>query len=79
MLEDIFFDWYKFICESKYYFSNICRMDKNTTNCLTVRMVYLEYKIANWGASNSQSNPGAVMELRAMKKELEKIKKELRL
>lgn len=40
-------------------------------------MLDLEYKIANWGSSNSQSNPGAMMELRAMKKELEKIKKEL--
>jgi hypothetical protein len=52
-------------------------MDKKTTFFLTERILDLEYKIANWGASNSQSNPGAVMELRAMKKELEKIKKEL--
>jgi len=52
-------------------------MDKKTIIFLTARMRDLEYKIANWGASNSQSNPGAVMELRAMKKELEKIKKEL--
>jgi hypothetical protein len=27
-------------------------------------------EIASWGATNSQSNPGAVMELRSMKKEL---------
>ena len=52
-------------------------MDQRMTIFLTERMQDLEYKIANWGASNSQSNPGAVMELRAMKKELEKIKKEL--
>ena len=52
-------------------------MDKKTTIFLTERMRDLEYKIANWGASNSQSNPGAVMELREMKKELEKVKKEL--
>jgi hypothetical protein len=51
-------------------------MDKKTTS-LTARMLDLEYKITNWGTSNSQSNPGAVMELRAMKKELEKIKKAL--
>ena len=51
-------------------------MDKNTTS-LIARMLDLEYKIANWGASNSQSNPGAMMELRATKKELEKIKKEI--
>ena len=52
-------------------------MDKKTTNLLITRMFDLEYKITNWGTSNSQSNPGAMMELRAMKKELEKIKKEL--
>ena len=52
-------------------------MDKKTINFLTTRMLDLEYNIKNWGASNSQSNPGAVMEVRAIKKELEKIKKEL--
>ena len=52
-------------------------MDKKTTIFLTERVRDLEYKIANWGASNSQSNPRAVMELRAMKKELEKVKKDL--
>ena len=52
-------------------------MDQRITIFLTEKMRDLEYKIINWGASNSQSNPGAVMELRAMKKELEKIKKEL--
>lgn len=51
-------------------------MDQKATILIT-RMFDLEYKIANWGSSNSQSNPGAMMELRAMKKELEKIKKEL--
>ena len=60
----------------KYYLISICRMDKNTA-VLTAKMLDLEYKITNWGVTNSQSNPGAVMELRAMKKELEKIKKEL--
>jgi hypothetical protein len=53
------------------------RMDKEEVKKLIERMSELEYEIATWGASNSQSNPGAVMELRAMKKELEKIKKEL--
>jgi hypothetical protein len=52
-------------------------MDKKTSIFLTERMRDLEYKIANWGTSNSQSNPGAMMELRAMKKELEKIKKDI--
>jgi hypothetical protein len=50
-------------------------MDKADTKALIERMSELEFEIATWGASNSQSNPGAVMELRAMKKELEKIKK----
>jgi hypothetical protein len=41
------------------------------------RMVELEMKIELWPLFNSQSNPGAVMDLRDMKRELEKIKKEL--
>jgi len=41
------------------------------------RMRALEREIEEWRFHNSQSNPGAVMELRAMKKELEELKKEL--
>ena len=41
------------------------------------RMYALEREIEEWRFHNSQSNPGAVMELRAMKKELEGLKKEL--
>ncbi len=52
-------------------------MDKDDVKKLIERMSHLEYEITTWGSSNSQSNPGAVMELRAMKKELEKIKKQL--
>jgi hypothetical protein len=52
-------------------------MDKDEVNKLIERMSHLEYKIATWGLSNSQSNPGAVMELRAMKRELERVKKQL--
>ncbi len=37
----------------------------------------LQYKINTWSTSNSQSNPGAVMDLRWMKKEAAKIEKEL--
>ena len=37
----------------------------------------LEYKINEWKTQNSQSNPGAVLELRAMKKKLEKINNEI--
>jgi hypothetical protein len=41
------------------------------------RIRALEREIEEWRFHNSQSNPGAVMELRAMKKELEGLKKEL--
>jgi len=41
------------------------------------RMYALEREIEEWRYHNSQSNPGAVMELRSMKKELEVLKKEL--
>lgn len=41
------------------------------------RIRALEREIENWRSHNSQSNPGAVMELRSMKKELEGLKKEL--
>ena len=41
------------------------------------RMYTLEREIEEWRFHNSQSNPGAVMELRSMRKELEALKKEL--
>jgi len=41
------------------------------------RIRALEREIDDWRSHNSQSNPEAVMELRAMKKELEGLKKEL--
>jgi hypothetical protein len=41
------------------------------------RMYALEREIQDWRSHNSQSNPGAVMELRSMKRELEMLKKEL--
>jgi hypothetical protein len=49
-------------------------MDQETKSKLFQRMMDLEFEIAVWGMTNSQSNPGAVMHLRDMKKELEKIK-----
>lgn len=56
-------------------------MEKNTEELskkdLISKMIDLEYKIVRWGMINSQSNPGAVMELREMHKDLEKIKKKL--
>jgi hypothetical protein len=42
------------------------------------RLVHLECEIMTWGESHSQSNPGAVMELRSMKKEVEEIEDLLR-
>ena len=39
------------------------------------RIMELEMEIATWGSYNSQSNPGAVMDLRDKKRELEKLKK----
>jgi hypothetical protein len=41
------------------------------------RIRLLELEIEHWRFHNSQSNPGAVMELRSMRKELERLKKEL--
>jgi hypothetical protein len=41
------------------------------------RIFELEIKIADWRMTNSQSNPGAVMDLRSMKKELERLEKML--
>ena len=39
---------------------------------LARRIADLEMEIAAWRTCNSQSNPGAMMELRTMKKDLEK-------
>ena len=41
------------------------------------RIRALEREIEDWRSHNSQSNPGAVMELRSMKKEVEGLKKAL--
>jgi hypothetical protein len=46
---------------------------KGAMNAIFKRMNDLEFKIAMW--NGSQSNPGAVMDLRDMRKELEKIKR----
>lgn len=39
---------------------------------------HLEIEIAAWRSKNSQSNPGAVMELRSMKKDLERAQQTLK-
>lgn len=48
-------------------------MEDQTTvqKALAKRITTLEMEIADWRFHNSQSNPGAVMELRSMKKDLE--------
>lgn len=38
----------------------------------------LKSEIGSWGVSNSQSNPGAVMHLRWMKKEVQKLEAKLK-
>ena len=55
------------------YFSDIMHTEEHTK--LVGLMATLEYNISVLDATNSQSNPGAVMELRRMKRELEIIKK----
>jgi hypothetical protein len=42
------------------------------------RVKELEIRISSWGVTNSQSNPGAVMELRDMRKELNAILTDLK-
>lgn len=54
-------------------------MEKDDVKNLLERLSELNYDIATWGASNSQSNPGAVMNLRWMKKEVKKIEEKLSL
>ena len=54
----------------------VTTITKNTDPRLD-RMRILEREIEEWRFHNSQSNPGAVMELRSMRKELEALKKEL--
>ena len=44
---------------------------------LNKRAIELTMEIDDWGKYNSQSNPGAMMELRFMKKELLKILKQI--
>jgi hypothetical protein len=51
--------------------------EEKKTDPRSDRIRALEREIEEWRSHNSQSNPGAVMELRAMKKELEGLKKEL--
>jgi len=51
--------------------------EERLVNQLFSKMIDLQNRIGRWGMTNSQSNPGAVMELRAWKKELQEIQKRL--
>ena len=53
------------------------RMDKEKVNQILSKIADLDFEIRTWGSTNSQSNPGAVMNLRWMKKEVEKLRQEL--
>jgi hypothetical protein len=52
--------------------SNSSKVDQ-----LTLRLRRLEFEISDWGSKNSQSNPGAVMELRDMRKQRDALEREL--
>lgn len=50
---------------------------KEKINQILSKIADLEIEICMWGSTNSQSNPGAVMNLRWMKKEVDKLKQQL--
>lgn len=52
-------------------------MEKDNVKQLLSKISDLHSEINSWGVSNSQSNPGAVMHLRWMKKEVLKLESEL--
>jgi hypothetical protein len=52
-------------------------MEKDNVKQLLSKISDLHSEINSWGVSNSQSNPGAVMHLRWMKKEVQKLESEL--
>jgi hypothetical protein len=52
-------------------------MEKEKVNQILSKIADLEFEIRMWGGTHSQSNPGAVMHLRWMKKEVEKLRQQL--
>lgn len=50
------------------------KVDDELKGKLFDKMMELEFEIIRWGFKNSQSNPGAMMDLRDMKKKVERIK-----
>ncbi len=57
--------------------SRISKMEKEKVNQILSKIADLDFEIRRWGSTNSQSNPGAVMHLRWMKKEIEKLRQQL--
>jgi hypothetical protein len=53
------------------------KMEKDNVKQLLSKISDLHSEINSWGVSNSQSNPGAVMHLRWMKKQVQKPENEL--
>jgi hypothetical protein len=54
--------------------NDMIKIDEYLKKRLFSRMIELEFEIARWGSRNSQSNPGAMMDLRDMRRKLQKIK-----
>ena len=50
------------------------KVDAELKKKLFDRMIELEMDIAMWSSRNSQSNPGAVMDLRDMRRKVDRIK-----
>jgi hypothetical protein len=53
---------------------DMIKVDEEVKKKLWDKMVELEFEIATWGSKNSQSNPGAMMDLRDMRRKLNRIK-----
>jgi hypothetical protein len=58
---------------------DMIKVDDKLRKKLFDRMMELEFDIASWGSRNSQSNPGAVMDLRDMRRKVNRIKEILEL
>jgi hypothetical protein len=59
--------------------NDMVKVDAELKKKLFDRMIELEFDIAMWSSRNSQSNPGAVMDLRDMRRKVSRIKEILEL
>lgn len=58
--------------------TSIGKMEKKEKiNQILSKIADLEFEVSKWGYTNSQSNPGAVMKLRWMKKEVVILRQQL--